>query len=137
MLARGENGLLGTTRRAGQWGGNDRLRAVLIRRHGKWHTQGFEKQIASNLFENAIHTSQAKQPVLFVVWGLVWVFFFLLTQFYSKTKTFEGRNCCFSSLSERARSESSSSPGGGCSDLAENHIQWKKKSLEFSSGFFF
>lgn len=53
------------------------------------HTLEFKKQIPSNLFENAIHTSQAKQPVLFaVVWFLVSWIFFLLTQFYPETQIF-------------------------------------------------
>lgn len=47
---------------------------VLTRKQGKMCIHEFEKQTASNLFENAIRTFQAKQSVFFIL--LFVVFFF-------------------------------------------------------------
>lgn len=76
MLTHGINTDLRNTRRKGKRKGNEKLCKVLIRTHGKMCTQEFKKQMASDLFENAVHTSQAKQSVLFVVVCFLVFFFF-------------------------------------------------------------
>lgn len=92
MLTHGVNTDPRSTHHKGKQKGKEKFCKVLIGKQGKMRTQEFKKQIASNLFENAIHTSQAKQSAFFVVVCFLVVFFFsLLTQFYSETKIFQGR----------------------------------------------
>lgn len=76
MLTHGINIDLRNTHHKGKWKGNEKFCKVLIGKRGKMCTQEFKKQIASNLFENAIHTSQAKQSVFFVVVCFLVLFFF-------------------------------------------------------------
>lgn len=63
---------------------------MLTRKQGKMCIHEFEKQTASNLFENAIHTFQAKQSVFFIL--LFVVFFFCWHSFTLKWKYFKVEN---------------------------------------------
>lgn len=47
--------------------------AALIRKDGKMCRQEFKKQMASNAFGNAVHTSQAKQSGFLLLFGFWWV----------------------------------------------------------------
>lgn len=104
--------------------------AALIRKDGKMCRQEFKKQMASNAFGNAVHTSQAKQSGFLLLFGFWWVVLTFFRHSLTGNKTSSRRNCCFSSLPEGAGSESCLSPA--LSGAAGISHAMEKKPLEFS-----